>query len=156
MYKAITKNGNTFFYYNEQLILKAVTSKYFCYYKFYIEDVNNTKLFEASIVSLFGFFKKYSIKKQKLNLRVELFKNSNGLVLKLEDKRISVLKKRHIMKFEGDFILNGEKQGEFYNHLTMFESSFTFSFQRRDEINIYFFILFSIIVIDKFNFGPSA
>src|SRR5690606_29655104 len=119
MYKAITKNGNTFFYYNEQLILKAVTSKYFCYYKFYIEDINNIKLLEMSIVSLFGFFKKYSIISQKLNERVELLKHRNDLVLKLKDENISILKKRHLMKFEGDFVSNGEKQGEFYNQLTM-------------------------------------
>ena len=156
MYKAITKNGNTFFYYNEQLILKAVTSKYFCYYKFYIEDINDIKLLEMSIVSLFGFFKKYSIISQKLNERVELLKHRNDLVLKLKDENISILKKRHLMKFEGDFVSNGEKQGEFYNQLTMFESSFTFNFQRIDETNIYFFILFSILVIDRFNFGPSA
>lgn len=154
MYRAITKNGNTFFYYNGQLILKAITSKYFCYYKFYIEDINDIKLLEMSIVSLFGFFKKYSIVNQNLNEYVELLKQRNDLVLKLKDRSISILKKRHLLKFEGNFILNGEKQGEFYNQLTMFESSFTFDFDRIDETNIYFLILFSIVIIDKYNFGP--
>lgn len=154
MYRAITKNGNTFFYYNGQLILKAITSKYFCYYKFYIEDINDIKLLEMSIISLFGFFKKYSIVNQDLNEYVELSKQRNDLVLKLKDRSISILKKRHLLKFEGNFILNGEKQGEFYNQLTMFESSFTFDFDRIDETNIYFLILFSIVIIDKYNFGP--
>ncbi|SEQ32681.1 hypothetical protein SAMN04488089_102342 [Myroides profundi] len=106
MYKAITRNGNTFFYCNEQLILKAITSKYFCYYKFYIEDVNNTKLLEISVRSFFGFFKKYSIKKQSLNQFVELKKIKGDLVLKLNNDNLSLYQKRHLIKFQGDFILN--------------------------------------------------
>lgn len=38
----------------------------------------------------------------------------------------------------------------------MFESSFTFSFQNEEELNVYFLILLSILVIDEFNSGPSA
>ena len=155
MYSAISKNGNTYLYFNGQLILRAVTWKYFCFDKFYIEDSKGAKLIEISILSMFGFWKKYSIKRQNLKNYVELFKSKGKLILKVGSNEIYINNRKKIFKYEGEFILNGGKYGDFYNRLTMFESSFTFNFQKIEETNLYFFILFSISVIDKFNFGPS-
>ncbi|PJR03721.1 hypothetical protein [Avrilella dinanensis] len=156
MYSAISKNGNTHFYFNGQLILKAVTWKYFCFDKFYIEDSKGSKLIEISILSMFGFWKKYSIKSQNLKNYVELFKFKGQLILKAGNKEIYINKKNKLRKFEGEFFLNKKKYGYFDNKLTMFKSTFTFHFQTQDEdTNTYCIMLFSIMVIDKFNFGPS-
>jgi len=155
MYSAISKNGNTELYFNEQLILKAVTWKYFCFDKFYIEDSKGTKLIEISILSIFGFRKKYSIKNQNMKEHIELLQSKVKLILKAGNNKLYINNKKKLFKYEGEFILNDEKYGDFYNQLTMFESSFAFNFQKTAETNLYFLILFSISVIDKFNFGPS-
>src|SRR5690606_39839926 len=89
MYSAISKNGNTHFYFNGQLILKAVTWKYFCFDKFYIEDSKGSKLIEISILSMFGFWKKYSIKSQNLKNYVELFKFKGQLILDRKSTRLN-------------------------------------------------------------------
>lgn len=151
MYTAITLNGNTDIYFDNELLFRCFTYKYFLKDIFYIEDIHGVKLLELEIKNFFGFNKKYLIVGQKLHQRISLFKLKKKLYLKVENDTISLNKKIRAWKFEGDFMVDNKKQGVFSNSLTLLKSSFTFEFNSEKDINFYCILLFSILVIDEFN-----
>lgn len=154
IYKAITLNGNTDFYFDNELLYRCISYKYLFKDVFYIEDIHKVKLLELEIRHFFGFNKKYLIIEQKFHKEVNLFKIKKKLYLKVENDTISLNKKLRAWKFEGDFIVNNKVFGSFHNDLKLFESSFTFDFNSKSDINIYCIILFCILVIDEFNTRP--
>lgn len=156
MYTAITLNGNTDIYFDNELLFRCFTYKYFLKDIFYIEDIHGVKLLELEIKNFFGFNKKYLIVGQKLHHQISLFKLKKKLYLKVENDTISLNKKIRAWKFEGDFIVNNNFSGSFNNDLKFFKSSFTFDFNSKSDVNIYCIILFSILVIDEFNTRPST
>lgn len=156
MYTATTLNGNTDFYFNNKLLWKSVVFKGLFKDKFYIEDANKTRLLELEIKHFLGFGKKYLIEKQKLYNQIGFIKIKKKLYLKVENDMLSLDKKMRAWKFEGDFIINEKKIGNFKNKLKLFESSFTFDFYSGISTNIYCIILFSILVIDEFNTRPPS
>lgn len=156
MIKAVTKDGNTYFYFFNQLIYKAVTIKWFIYDKYYFEDENRNRLIEISILSFFGFFKKYRIISQKLAKEIILIKEKKYISLVIDDSLVKIEKKGGFFKFEGDFYIDNTIHGKFINNSTFFEKKFIFRFFENKYENVYFLILFSIIVIDKYNTGLSS
>lgn len=151
IYKAITSNGNTDLYIDNQLVYKCITNKYLFKDIFYIEDACGLKVLELKIRHIFGFSKKYLIMNQRLDKHVVLFKIKSKLCLKVEEDIISLEKKFRAWKYEGDFIVNDNFFGDFKNKLSFFESSFTFNFKNDSDIKDYCIVLFSILVIDEFN-----
>ncbi|WLD22635.1 hypothetical protein NU10_07770 [Flavobacterium dauae] len=156
MYTAITLNGNTDVYLHDQPLYRCVTSKVFFKDKFYIEDVNNIKVLELDIKHFIGFNKRFLIKNQNLNKKIELYKMNKKLNLRIDGKTILLNKKIRAWKFEGDFIVNDKILGSFNNRLKPFKSSFTFDFETESEINLYCIVLFSIFVVDEFNTRPPS
>ncbi|MDM1391692.1 hypothetical protein HX052_17295 [Myroides marinus] len=156
MYTAITLNGDTDIYFNDQLLFRCLTIKGFFKSKFYIEDVSKKKLLELEIRDFLGFNKKYFLKRHCFEKDIDLYKFKSKLCLKVDNDIILLNKKIRPWKFEGDFIINNKKTGCFKNKLTFFESSFTFDFYSDINTNIYCILLFSILVIDEFNTQPST
>lgn len=151
MYTAITLNGNTDIYYHNQLLYTSRTQKKMFRDVFYIEDSHNVKLLEIEIKHLFGYNKKYLIKNQNFEKKVNLCFLRKRLCLEVEGSIIELKKKIRAWKFEGDFMVDNKKQGVFSNSLTLLKSSFTFEFNSEKDINFYCILLFSILVIDEFN-----
>ena len=156
MYKAITLNGDTDVYFNNELLYKCIVYKYLFEDKFYIENIHKEKLLELEIKHFFGFNKRYLIKKQKFQEKIELSKFKRKLSLKVGNDTILLNEKIRAWKFEGDFIVNNKVSGSFKNNLKFFESSFTFNFDKESGTNLYCMILFSILIIDKFNTRPTS
>ncbi|WP_158960989.1 hypothetical protein [Myroides fluvii] len=151
MYTAITLNGDTDFYYQNQLLYTSRTQKKMFKDIFSIKDSSNVKLIEIEIKHLFGYNKRYFIKSQHFEKIVNLRFLRKRLCLEVDGSIIELKKKIRAWKFEGDFIVNNQKQGIFSNKLTLLKSSFTFEFNSEKEVNFYCIILFSILVIDEFN-----
>lgn len=156
MYTAITLNGDTDIYINDELLFKCFTIKGFFKNKFYLEDISKIKLLELEIRHFFGFNKKYFLKRHCFEKDIDLFKFKRKLCLKVDNEIIMLNKKIRPWKFEGDFIVNNKQTGYFKNNLKFSESSFTFDFYSDMSTNIYCILLFSILVIDEFNTRPSS
>lgn len=156
MYTAITLNGNTDIYFANQLLWKSITIKGILKDKFYVQDINNTRLLELEIKHFFGFGEKYLIVEQRLQRQIDLLKIRKKLYLKVANDTISLNKKMKAWKFDGNFIVDNKISGSFKNHLTLLKSSFTFDFKNESETNFYCILLFSILVIDEFNTQPPS
>ena len=156
MYKAITLNGDTVIYINDQLLFRCLTIKGIFKDKFYIEDISKIKLLELEIRHFFGFNRRYLIKQQNFSKKIELYKHKQKLHLKVDSNVISINKKIRAWKFEGDFTINNKIYGGFKNSLKIFESSFVFNFEREHDTNLYCIVLFCILVVDEFNTRPPV
>ena len=97
MYTAITLNGNTDIYFANQLLWKSITIKGILKDKFYVQDINNTRLLELEIKHFFGFGKKYLIVEQRLQRQIDLLKIRKKLYtsrIRFHHKQININSKQ--------------------------------------------------------------
>ncbi|MDC8102986.1 hypothetical protein ACNFU2_20585 [Chryseobacterium sp. PTM-20240506] len=130
------------FFEGNKLILKVIFGRFYLN-KNKILGVDNKELL---VFKTFNFFFKKNIKILDQNLDKTLSVKRNSLVI--NNNILSIKEKFNILgKYEAICLLNNKKIGSIKDESTFFMNKYVLVFDREDEYNYYFLLLFAMLSV---------
>ncbi|WP_172277013.1 hypothetical protein [Chryseobacterium sp. LAM-KRS1] len=129
------------FFENDKLILKVIFGHFYLNKK-RILGINNEELL---VFKIFNIFFKRKIRILHQNLNKTLLVKNNTLIM--DNNTLSIKEKFSILKYEAVCLLNNEEIGVIKDASTFLNNKYDVSFNRKDEYNYYFLILFGMLSV---------
>lgn len=143
----ITNPSPSIFYRDNEVLFYVYRKDIFLGNKCKILDSEKNEILSFKIKNkLFSSLGSIDLQNQQLPDMISLERSKHGYTLKTGNAVINIIRKNKIFgKYEGEFLINGQRAGSISEEYLIPNSRYVFNFEKEAEFNFYCLILFSII-----------